>query len=315
MLPETICYFGAKGNNMIRQSIGHFQKNLKKILPDDLKEKFEGYKIIFYFHKDFMIGVDQERKVIKISNYAVEYIWAWTAHWVFLYDYCHDENLTLSDVISKWDKIAKKPQLKRTIFLLKLMKFNSENDLSEQAPWIIKHLNPMEVKNSIVEKVNMIFNYVLLSMILHEYGHIENEHPSVITVDDDSRRAEKEADDFSFDKYIDSLDNWDKNAIKNFAWIGVVCSQLIIFNLSHLNSDYYHKYGEPCSRLDRAVTAIESKNTFDGNDSIYAFLSLVLWLCMKNDGVTVPSNENVTFKDQYADLLVEMNRLIKKFIR
>lgn len=298
---------------MIRQSIGCFVDNVDTYLPEYLKAHFKEYTLIFYYHKNFMIGVDHEKKIIKVSNYAVEYIWAWTAHWVYLYDHCHDERLTLLELIEKWDEVKKKSQIKRTLSLLELMKYNSEHNLATQAPWIIKHLNPMEVKKSIINKINQIFNYVLLSMILHELGHIEKQHPSTVTVEADSRKAESEADDFSFEKYAEFIKGLgvEQITVKSYAWVGIVCSQLIVFNLSHLNSDYSKNYGDPCNRLDKAISALEGMDTFDDDAPIYAFLSLVLWLCLRNDGVNVSSQEKISFKEQYTELLIEMHHVIQ----
>lgn len=300
---------------MIRQLVGCLEKNLPKYFPEEVKNYLKGYDIVCCYDKSFDIKVNVEKQMIKISNFSLEYIWAWTAHWFFLYDYCKDEKLTLSEFIEQWDLIKKKTQIKRTLLLLKLMEFNEKQPLEKQSPWLLKHLNPMEVKKSIVEKINIVFNYVVMNMILHEIGHIKYDHetsPSA-TTNDDNQRMESDADDFSYDEYIKILAPVADNFIKDFAWIGVILSQLLIFNLSHLNASYLKKYGNPCNRLDHALSSLDSREFFVDNHPIYAFLSLVLWLCLKNDGVYVSSNEKVTFKEQYSELMLALNKKIKEF--
>lgn len=300
---------------MIRQLVGCLKENLSNIFPDSVKELVKDYEIICNFGSKFDISVDVERKIIKISNYSIEYIWAWSAHWILLYNYCHDEKLILSELISQWDDIKKKPQIKRSLLLLKLMSFNGSKPLNEQVPWIIKHFNPNEIKSSIVDSVNRVFNYVLMNMILHEIGHVKFDHRSDpnATTDNDNQKMEADADAFSYDQYIHILSPIADNFMKDFAWIGIVLSQLLIFNLSHLDRDYFKKYGNPCYRLDTAVAILDSQDSYGDDHSIYAFLSLVLWTCIRNDKIDFKANESISFKEQYSEIAIVLNNIVKEW--
>ena len=286
---------------MIRQLVGCLKKDAFTFLPEDLQKKFETININVCYDANFIIETDCRRKV-TISLFAIEYIWSWIAYIYTIYDYCHKQGLVLSDVEAKWNTIIRSTQVSETLDLQKVIDFNDGKELQFQNPWPkkFKNINPMNVDHPSVKRINLLFHYVMIAMILHEFGHIEKNHAEDYS--SPSSPIEHEADLFSFNKYIEHVSSCHKDILENGAWVGVIFSQMILLDRDGMNPEYRKIYGNPWQRISFAIAEIEKNGNFGDDASMYAFLSLSFWLFLKKRGYDGPIDEKISFKDQY-DLL------------